>query len=104
VLLLPQVLAGRISLVGLPLGESAGLSVSGLRQGSWPTEIELGPKGLTGLVQINHRDDLTPEETERYAVYYAKNQSVVLDLEILSKAIALHLKKERRMRDGEGSS
>jgi hypothetical protein len=104
VLLLPQVFAGRISLVGLPMEESEGPSLSDQRQGGWPTEIELGPKGLTGLVQINRRDDLTLEETERYAMYYAKNQSVVLDLEILSKAIALHLKKERRMRDGEGSS
>jgi len=33
------------------------------------------------------RDDLEKEEIERYLVYYAKNQSLVLDLEILAKSL-----------------
>ena len=50
--------------------------------------VFLGKPGLTGLVQLNYRDDLTPEEIEKYNLYYAKNQSILLDLEILLKSIS----------------
>ena len=46
----------------------------------------LGPRGVTGLVQLHERAGLSREERERYELYYAKNQSLILDLEILVKA------------------
>jgi hypothetical protein len=84
ILLLPQVFLGRISLVGRPLEDpdASGPSPTGERLQSY-----LGPKGITGLVQINRRDDLAEEEIERYKLYYAKNQSLMLDVEILLKAL-----------------
>ncbi|MBI5474567.1 MAG: glycosyltransferase, partial [Ignavibacteriae bacterium] len=70
VLLLPHVFLGRISLVGRPLSEPLDIVDN--------SDSILGPRGLTGLVQINHRDDLDVEEAERYTLYYAKNQSLLL--------------------------
>ncbi|MFZ4619006.1 MAG: glycosyltransferase [Bacteroidota bacterium] len=43
--------------------------------------------GITGLIQIQNEVALTPEEREQYDLYYAKNQSLMLDLEILVKSI-----------------
>lgn len=54
----------------------------------------LGPRGLTGLVQVNLRADLPAEERERYELYYAKNQSFVLDVEIMLKAVLQLLRRE----------
>ncbi|MEO8166745.1 MAG: glycosyltransferase [bacterium] len=82
VLLLPQVFFGRISIVGTPLTEP-----DILHDGSMSVQSYLGPRGLTGLVQINQRTDLGAEEIERYKLYYAKNQSLILDLEILMKSL-----------------
>jgi len=82
ILLLPRVLAGEMSLVGPPertLGAS--------RNGLMGSTVFLGKPGLTGLVQLNYRDDLTAEEIEKYNLYYAKNQSLLLDLEILLKSV-----------------
>ena len=50
------------------------------------TAIALKP-GLTGLEQINSNLDLTMEDRERYHLYYLKNYSLLLDLQILVKAI-----------------
>jgi len=81
ILLLPDVLRGRLSLVGLPLGDG---EISRTRPGK--TDY-LGPEGLTGLLQIHAREDLDPEERERYKLYYAKNQSLMLDMQILAKSL-----------------
>lgn len=43
--------------------------------------------GLTGLVQVNLHKQLTPEDKEKYYLYYLKNYSIFLDLEIILKAI-----------------
>ena len=92
-LLLPGVFAGRLSFVGLPLSETIESRVES-RPGSPVAETQyLGLKGLTGLVQINRRDDLGQDEIERYKLYYAKNQSLILDLEILLKSFLLLFKK-----------
>lgn len=53
----------------------------------------LGPAGLTGLVQLNRRHDLTAEERERYELYYAKNQSLLLDLEILLRSVVQRVRR-----------
>jgi hypothetical protein len=48
--------------------------------------LYLGKPGLTGLTQLQGDRSLTAEEQEQYDVYYAKNQSLALDIEILLKA------------------
>jgi hypothetical protein len=84
-LLLPRVWRGEMSLVG----PSEGFSGSGGAVPSW----YLGKPGLTGLARVHSRADLTPDEVEKYNVYYAKNQSLLLDLEILAKSL-LHFAKQ----------
>jgi O-antigen biosynthesis protein len=70
---LPSVLRGSMSLVG-PTGGARGPAY-------------LGKPGLASLADLNGRADTTPDERERYDVYYAKNQSLLLDLEILMKSL-----------------
>lgn len=88
ILLLPQVFSGRISLVGRPLSDPDDAS-------RWNGSLHekalayLGPKGLTGLVQINMRKELDAEEIERYKLYYAKNYSLGLDLQIMFKSLLI---------------
>jgi len=91
ILLLPHVLAGRLSIVGRPLTDITTLSQPEKEVAPHPRDEEsyLGPHGLTGLVQINHRADLEEAEVERYLLYYAKNQSLFLDMEILLKSLLL---------------
>jgi GT2 family glycosyltransferase len=84
--LLPGVLAGELSFVGRPLRGPGSAQERPAPEG--PDRSTLGPPGLTGLVQVNLRDDLEKDEIERYLVYYAKNQSLMLDLEILAKSLS----------------
>ena len=79
--MLPEILKGRMSFVG-PTEHS----LLTMKNGSMREYDYLGKPGMTGLVQINDHDTLTQEEIERYNVYYAKNQSLMLDLEILLKS------------------
>ena len=81
VLRIPDVLRGRLSLVGLPPGDAA---LAGRQPGD---THYLGPEGLTGLLQIHSREDLDPDERERYTLYYAKNQSLMLDMQIIAKSL-----------------
>lgn len=90
---LPQVLRGRLSFVGRPIGDMpdpAPVGAAGSAPNGGPY---LGPYGLTGLVQISPLEGLSPEEIERYELYYAKNQSVLLDLEILLKAVLMAVRR-----------
>ncbi len=48
-------------------------------------EVSLGKPGLTGLVQLQQGQALKPQEIDQFNLYYARNQSVVLDMEILLK-------------------
>jgi hypothetical protein len=93
ILQLPRVLSGERSLVGLPADD--GSALGGRLAARYPGN-HLGPHGLTGLIQINMRDDLEYEEMERYGLYYAKNQSLVLDTEIMLKSLFMMLKNNRR--------
>jgi len=80
ILSLPAVLAGKMSLVGLPV---------------WYNDISdsfLGKKGLTGILQIYDGGDLSTEEINNLLIYYAKNQSLSLDLEIILKSFTKILK------------
>jgi lipopolysaccharide/colanic/teichoic acid biosynthesis glycosyltransferase len=85
---IPLVFSGRYSFVGRPFRDRNGTRNEQNRD--WKEndrDAYLGPRGLTGLVQINYRDDMTKEEVERYQLYYAKNQSLFLDIEILLKSL-----------------
>ena len=91
IFLLPQVFSGTVSLVGRPLSDPD--PSPEWNNGAAERDAYLGPKGLTGLVQINARENLDTEEIERYKLYYAKNHSLGLDLEIIFKSLLLLLKK-----------
>lgn len=71
---LPQVVRGELSVVGrseyCPRG----------------SEEVFGKIGITGVVQLNRGQTLSDEEVEKLYVYYAKNQSFWLDLEIIAKS------------------
>ncbi len=71
---LPEVISGKLSFVGCseyyPYGSK---------------EV-FGKTGITGVVQLNRGQSLSSEEIEKLYVYYAKNQSFWLDLEIIAKS------------------
>jgi GT2 family glycosyltransferase/lipopolysaccharide/colanic/teichoic acid biosynthesis glycosyltransferase len=75
---LPRVFNGTLSLVGTPANDSLK-----------PKQIEdvlfLGKPGLCGLVQLQQDRKLSDDELTQYNLYYARNQNVLLDLEILIK-------------------
>jgi lipopolysaccharide/colanic/teichoic acid biosynthesis glycosyltransferase len=75
---LSHVFGGRMSLVGPPLSD---------RRAEKPTSesLFLGKPGLCGLVQLQQDGTLSDDEMNQYYLYYARNQSVLLDLEILIK-------------------
>ena len=81
---LPRVLWGHLSLVGRSADSTVGpaheVKSPYLQNGTY-----LGPEGIAGLVQLHASKDLSREERERYELYYAKNQSMLLDVEILLK-------------------
>ena len=77
---LPRVLAGEMSLVGPTGGPGDALPGAGGRP------AYLGKPGLTSLADLNGKVDIAADDRERYDVYYAKNQSLLLDLEILMKS------------------
>jgi lipopolysaccharide/colanic/teichoic acid biosynthesis glycosyltransferase len=79
-LLLPVVFAGNYSLVGYPVW--------------FETQKQyIGKKGLTGLIQLNFNEKISEEEIENLNLYYAKNQSLMLDVEILLKSFISFFKK-----------
>lgn len=80
-LLLPDVFYGNISFVGYPV---------------WLDNNKkhyIGKKGLTGLVQLNYYKGVTSDEILNMNLFYAKNQSLILDIEILLKTFILTFKK-----------
>ena len=87
-LLLPKVLIGKYSLVGDPVWYEA-------KTGSAP----IGKRGLTGIVQVKYNERLTNEEVDNYSIYYAKNQSIALDIEILLKTAFSFFRKELKKKN-----
>jgi GT2 family glycosyltransferase len=67
----PKVISGHASLVGPDLSNSSSADF-------------LGKKGLTGYWYIENENS---EELEKLNFYYAKNQNIWLDLEILAKSL-----------------
>ena len=76
---LPRVLKGTMSLVGTPVDE---LNTPGQNKDI----LFLGKPGLCGLVQLQQDRTLSDDERTQYDLYYARNQSMLLDLEILIKS------------------
>ncbi len=87
ILMVPDVLRGKISFVGPPM------DMGGNGETDRHSDRFLGKPGLTGLVQVRYHEDLTPDEVEKYNLYYAKNQSFMLDVEILLKSFVVLLKR-----------
>ncbi|MGO9482395.1 MAG: sugar transferase [Candidatus Kryptoniota bacterium] len=71
---LPVVLSGKLSVVGRSEYYSQG------------SDSVFGKIGVTGVVQLNRGQSLSDEEVEKLYVYYARNQSFWLDLEIIAKS------------------
>lgn len=80
-LLLPKVFSGEYSFVGNPIWLY------------YSNKEFIGKKGLTGLVQLNYYEDISSEELLSYNLFYAKNQSLTLDVEILLKTFFSFFKK-----------
>jgi GT2 family glycosyltransferase/lipopolysaccharide/colanic/teichoic acid biosynthesis glycosyltransferase len=74
-LLILNIFLGKISFVGAPF-----------RKVKDPQPTYFYKPGLTGLVQINQDKIYNPDENEVYDLFYLKNQSFWLDLEIIIKA------------------
>jgi GT2 family glycosyltransferase len=71
---LPLVLVGKLSVVG--------------RSEYYPrgSDDVFGKIGITGVVQLNRGQYLSDDEVEKLYVYYARNQSFWLDIEIVAKS------------------
>lgn len=80
-LLLPGVLTGKYSFVGIPIWyETKGREY-------------LGKKGLTGIIQLNHFEGINDDELMNYNIFYAKNQNLKMDIEILLRTMFLTMRK-----------
>ncbi|MGE5351262.1 MAG: glycosyltransferase [Acidobacteriota bacterium] len=75
VLGLPEVLSGKKSIVG-PFRQRT------------DTDLYLGRSGLTGLWYTEGMDNQDRDETIKLDIFYAKNQNIWLDLEILGKTFS----------------
>ena len=76
-----------MSLIGRPSG-GADSRASFTHNG-----IYLGKPGITGIVQIHSDRLISDEEREQYELYYAKNQSLMLDFEIVVKAVVNSIRR-----------
>lgn len=84
ILLIPKVFIGKYSFVGMPV---------------WYKKSDnqyLGKKGLTGIIQLKSDEDLSQEELEKYVIYYARNQSLLLDFEIILKTLFSFIRNKNK--------
>jgi len=90
---LPQVfniLAGHMSLVGHRPALESQKYLNERRTEAGVSEFR---PGLTGLAQVNGRDDLSDEEKLRYEIDYASRVSLPLDLKIIWATLAVVIKR-----------
>jgi lipopolysaccharide/colanic/teichoic acid biosynthesis glycosyltransferase len=73
-----KVLTGKFSIVGAPIQNY---------QQNNELKTYLYKPGLTGLVQINKEKITSRNDADKYHLYYLKNQSILLDFEIMLKAV-----------------
>jgi undecaprenyl-phosphate galactose phosphotransferase len=64
------------------------MSFVGPEKESYFEGLFLGKKGLTGLWNIENIDKNDEEEKRKLDIFYAKNQNVWLDIEILSRTFS----------------
>ncbi len=86
--LLPEVLSGRYSLVGKPISD-------GNTSEAEAEQPYLGKPGLTGLIQLLSHRTLSSKEREQYNIYYARNQSISMDIDILIRTFIKFIKEHR---------
>ncbi|HDR04608.1 MAG TPA: glycosyltransferase [Candidatus Marinimicrobia bacterium] len=72
--LLPKILTGKVSFVGDMLSLPPGSDRYFL-------------PGITGLIQLEHKGRLTAEQHQRFMHYYLRNQSLLLDMDILVRTV-----------------
>jgi GT2 family glycosyltransferase/lipopolysaccharide/colanic/teichoic acid biosynthesis glycosyltransferase len=84
------VVKGEMSLVG-PHTESNEVE----RKRASTKDLYFGKPGVTGLAQLHSQIEMVNGDIEKYNLYYAKNQSLWLDAEILLKSLFLSMKKRR---------
>lgn len=63
-------------------------SFVGPQESSYHGELYVGKKGLTGFWYIEDLSESDKEEMKKLDIFYAKNQNIWLDLEILGKTIS----------------
>ena len=63
-------------------------SLVGIKEPVHSNELYLGKQGITGLWYLENFNRLDKNELEKLNIYYAKNQNIWLDLEILGKTFA----------------
>jgi GT2 family glycosyltransferase/lipopolysaccharide/colanic/teichoic acid biosynthesis glycosyltransferase len=73
--LLWAVFRGDLSFVGPDVLEMGRARISALKP------------GLTGFLQIHLKEGLTPEEKVEYEIYYLRHQSLMLDVQVLLRAL-----------------
>ncbi len=86
-LLLWEILKGKLSFVGFPIDD--------FRKNSESNNFWYKP-GISGLVQINRGRIIDPEDVEKYHLFYLKNQSLLLDAEILLKSLVKGKRKNKQ--------
>lgn len=98
---LPQifnVLRGEMSLVG----PRPCLPHEFARYGLWQQERVNAPPGLTGFWQVNGKNKTTFSEMIAMDIFYARNMSVWLDLQIILKTIPALVEQTRETRQAPG--
>ena len=60
--------------------------------------------GITGLAQVNGRDMLSAKEKALFDKEYVEKQSILLDIKILFKTVAVVLKRENISEGGEAGN
>lgn len=83
-----NVLLGQMSLVGPRMITPAESS----KYGKWKMNLLTVKPGLTGLWQVKGRSDLSYDERVRLDMYYIRNYSVWLDLQIMFQTIPVVLR------------
>ncbi|MGA9363873.1 MAG: glycosyltransferase [Bacteroidota bacterium] len=95
-----SVARGEMSLVGPPRNDTE----SEENAGRGKRGFYFGKPGVTGLAQLHPRFEMINGEVEKYNLYYAKNQSLWLDAEILVKSLLLTMRKSKGGAFAKGSS
>jgi lipopolysaccharide/colanic/teichoic acid biosynthesis glycosyltransferase len=88
--LLPRVFTGKMSLVGAPVKKRQTMNRK-------VEPLFLGKPGLCSLLQLQKGAVLSNDEIDQYNLYYARNQSILFDLEILLKSW-MQYREQRRLK------